>query len=57
MIKKEYNSTITLTLSGGNNLIAKSEEQYLKLLKENFFQEYGIELRDDEIIIEGDTNE
>ena len=45
---KEYSSTITLTLSGGNNLIAKSEEQYLKLLKENFFQ---VELKNNEYII------
>ena len=53
---KEYTSTITITF-GGNNLEAESKEDYLKLLKENFFEEYGIELQDDEITIDGDTDE
>ena len=53
---KEYTSTITITF-GGNNLEAESKEDYIKLLKENFLQEYGIELQDDEITIDGDTDE
>ena len=50
---KEYTSTITLTF-GGNNLEAESKEEYLKLLKENFLEEYGLELSDDEITIDDD---
>jgi len=51
---KEYTSTITLTF-GGNNLQAESKEDYIKLLKENFLEEYGIELQDDEIAIDDDS--
>ena len=51
---KEYTSTITLTF-GGNNLQAESKEDYIKLLKENFLEEYGIELQDNEITIDDDS--
>jgi|TARA_R100001443_G_scaffold107496_1_gene117380 hypothetical protein len=53
---KEYTSTITLTF-GCNNFEAESKEEYINQLKENFLEEYGIELRDDEISIDGDTEE
>ena len=51
---KEYTSTITVTF-GGNNLQAESKEDYIKLLKENFLEEYNIELQDDEITIDDDS--
>ena len=55
MDDKYYTSTITVK---GNRLPAASEEEYLELLKENFLEEYGIELQDDEISIdEGDIND
>jgi len=53
---KEYTSIITLTF-GGNNFEAESKEEYINQLKENFLEEYGIELRDDEITIDEDTEE
>ena len=48
---KEYWSTITIKF-GGNNLECESEEEYKKRIKENFWEEYNIDLRDDEIKIE-----
>ena len=53
---KEYSSTITLTF-GGNHFEAKSKEEYLELVKEDFYEQHGIELSDDEITIDGDTHE
>ena len=50
---KVYTSTITITF-GGNNLEAESKEDYIKLLKENFLDEYGLELSDDEISVDDD---
>ena len=50
---KEYSSTITL-IFGGNHFEAESKEEYINQLKENFLEEYGIELRDDEISVDDD---
>lgn len=47
---KEYFSNITLKFSG-NNLEADNKEQYIEFLKEQFYEEYGIILDDDEIEI------
>jgi len=50
---KEYQSNITLKFSG-NYMEADNKEQYIELLKEQFYEEYGILLDNDEIeIIEG----
>ena len=49
---KEYWSTITIKF-GGNNLECDSEEEYKKRIKENFYEEYNIDLRNDELKIEG----
>jgi hypothetical protein len=49
---KEYKSIITIKF-GGNNLECESEEEYRKRIKENFYEQYNIDLRDDEIKIEG----
>ncbi len=54
---KEYYSNITLKFSG-NNIEAENKEQYIELLKEQFLQEYGIFLDDNEIeIVEEIDNE
>ena len=45
---KEYTSTITLKISG-NNIEAKNKEEYLKILKEGFEQDYNMTLEDEEI--------
>ena len=50
---KEYTSTVTLTF-GCNNFEAESKEEYINQLKENFLEEYGIELQDNEISIDDD---
>lgn len=47
---KEYTSTITITFNC--NFEAESEEEYINQLKENFLEEYGIELQDNEITID-----
>ena len=51
MVAKEYTSKITLVF-GGNNENAKSEKEYKKIVKEKFYEEYNLELRDDEIIVD-----
>ena len=48
---KEYWSTITIKFSG-NNLECDSKEEYEKQIKEQYYEEYGINLTDDEIKIE-----
>jgi hypothetical protein len=48
---KEYWSTITIKF-GGNNLECESEEEYKKQIKEQYHDEYGINLTDDEIKVE-----
>ena len=53
---KEYSSTITLTFSG-NHFEAKSKEEYLELVKADFYEQHGIELSNDEIIIDDDPTE
>ena len=51
---KEYTSTITVTWSI-NNHEASSKQDYIDRVKEQFYDEYGITLSDDEIKdIEGD---
>ena len=53
MPNKEYYSNITIRISG-NNLEAKNKEHYVELLKEQFEEEHGILLQDNEIeIMEG----
>jgi hypothetical protein len=47
---KEYYSNITIKF-GGNNLEADNEEEYLQLIKEQFFEDYGINLVNEEIEI------
>jgi hypothetical protein len=47
---KEYYSNITLKFSG-NNIEAENKEQYIQILKEQFLEEYGIFLNDNEIEI------
>jgi len=48
---KEYWSTITIKF-GGNNLECEGEEEYKKQIKEQYHDEYGINLTDDEIKVE-----
>ena len=48
----EYFSTITVKF-GGNNLECKNKEEYKKQIKAQYYEEYGINLTDDEIKIEG----
>ncbi len=48
---REYYSTITIKF-GGNNLECENEEQYRKQIKEQFVEEYGINLTDEEIEVE-----
>jgi len=47
---KEYYSNITLKFSG-NNIQAENKEEYLELIKEQFLEQYGIFLNDNEIEI------
>tara|TARA_R110001583_G_scaffold38420_1_gene124201 strand:- start:183 stop:347 length:165 start_codon:yes stop_codon:yes gene_type:complete len=47
---KEYYSNITIKF-GGNNLEANSKKEYLELIKEQFYEDYGINLDDNEIEI------
>ena len=47
---KEYYSNITIKF-GGNNLEANSKEEYIELIKEQFYEDYGINLDDNEIEI------
>lgn len=47
---KEYYSNITIKF-GGNNIKAENKEKYIEMLKEQFLEEYGIFLTDDEIEI------
>ena len=47
-MSKEYTSTITVKWSI-NNHVAVSEEQYRKKLKDQFHEQYGIILSEDEI--------
>jgi hypothetical protein len=48
---KEYTSVINLSF-GGNNLEANSKEEYIERLKDIFYEEYGIELTNEEITVE-----
>jgi hypothetical protein len=48
---KEYTSVINLSF-GGNNLEANSREEYIERLKDIFYEEYGIQLTNDEITVE-----
>ena len=47
---KTFYSNITLKFSG-NGIEADNKEQYIEFLKEQFYEEYGISLDDDEIEI------
>ena len=44
----EFMSVVKLEI-GGNNLVAKSKEEYMKLVKEQFMEDYGMNLMDEEI--------
>tara|TARA_Y100000114_G_C11544498_1_gene224189 strand:- start:352 stop:516 length:165 start_codon:yes stop_codon:yes gene_type:complete len=45
---KEYQSTITVSW-GCNNHEAKSKEEYIQKVKDQFYEEFGIHLTDNEI--------
>ena len=45
---KEYTSTITVSFDL-NNHEAKSKEDYINIVKEQFYEEYGIRLTNSEI--------
>jgi len=45
---KEYTSTITVIFDL-NNHEAKSKEDYINIVKEQFYEEYGIKLTNSEI--------
>ena len=45
---KEFTSVVKLEI-GGNNFEAKSKEEYVGLVKEQFMEEYGMNLMDEEI--------
>ena len=47
-MSKRYTSTITLTWEG-NMLDAENMEEYIRQLKKNFFEEFGIHLYDTDI--------
>ena len=47
-MSKEFESKVTLEFYG-NNIEADSKEEYLEKLKELFYGEFNIELRDSEI--------
>ena len=53
---KEFTSTVTLTFDI-NNIEAKSQKQYIKALKEQYFDLYNVYLKDHEIFKHtGDLN-
>ena len=47
-MSKEFESKVTLVFEG-NSIEADSKEEYLEKLKELFYDEFNIELRDSEI--------
>ena len=47
-MSKRYTSTITVTWEG-NMLDAENMEEYIKQLKQDFFEEFGIHLYDTDI--------
>ena len=47
-MSKRYTSTITVTWEG-NMLDAENMEEYIRQLKKNFFEEFGIHLYDTDI--------
>jgi len=46
---KEYRCVVKLEIAGFNRE-ADNEEQYRELVKEQFYEDYGIELVDSEIV-------
>jgi hypothetical protein len=48
LMSKEFESKVTLVFEG-NSIEADSKEEYLEKLKELFYDEFNIELRDSEI--------
>tara|TARA_R100001594_G_scaffold30570_1_gene57136 strand:- start:4910 stop:5170 length:261 start_codon:yes stop_codon:yes gene_type:complete len=47
-MQKEYNCVIKIEWSG-NNHEAENKEDYIKKVKDQFYEEYGIDLADTEI--------
>ena len=47
-MNNNYTSVVNITF-GGNNFNAKNKEDYIKKVKESFYQEFGLELADFEI--------
>tara|TARA_R110000823_G_scaffold69322_1_gene160414 strand:+ start:12 stop:179 length:168 start_codon:yes stop_codon:yes gene_type:complete len=45
---KEYTSTITLIISG-NNITAQNKKDYIEKLKDNFKDDYNLDIYDEEI--------
>jgi hypothetical protein len=50
MSSKEYYSVVKLEF-GGNNFEANSEEEYKDKVKAQFKEEFGIIVRDEEIVV------
>tara|TARA_B100000767_G_C19676585_1_gene497631 strand:- start:913 stop:1077 length:165 start_codon:yes stop_codon:yes gene_type:complete len=48
MIDKKYTSVVSIKF-GGNNFTAENKEDYIKKVKESFYQEFGLEIEDFEI--------
>ena len=48
---KEFSSTITVVF-GGNNLECKTENEYIEKIKEQFLDDYNIDLTDGDIKID-----
>lgn len=46
---KEFTCTIQIRPITFNNMEAKDEEHYKQLIKEQFYQDFNLELSDDEI--------
>ena len=46
--EKEYSCNVTLKFCG-NSLQAKNKKEYIKVLKETFYDELGLEISDKEI--------
>ena len=47
-MNNNYTSVVNITF-GGNNFTAKNKEDYIKKVKESFYQEFGLELANFEI--------
>ena len=46
---KSFNCDIHISFTNNNNIKAYTKEEYLKMLREQFLDDYGIVLQDDHI--------